>query len=786
MLAVTYSRAIRVALFVCTLLVPLAIVPWTPQPLEINKQTLAILCVVVAALAWLGRSVVEKRFVLRREWLFALPMLAVLAALLSPGITSAPYLSIVGQAGQEYTSILTMAVFAVLFMLLAHEAGDPRVQRTLYTALIVGGSVLSLYVLCTMAHILPSTWPYTLIGTPNALGFYLVAITALGSGLWLSSRSGTPHDVLPSGTGGVAVKACILFTAFVTLLLALVLDYSMLWLVMLVAMGTIAAFALVRAHEFPSVGRFLLPVTLFVTALVFLFLPGMFANPFPPEVALNNGASLNIATQTLSEHRAFFGSGAGTYAFDFAQYRDPSLAATDFWDTTFDRASNHLFTVVTTLGVVGLVLHLLFFVGLGGAVIAKLARERNHEDWKMTFAPFVAWVALAVTQLAYASNFTLLFAFWLFSGLLAAQLARRVSDVNFVRSPRAGLASSFVFVLTLVVLVTTLFVTVSRYRAEIAFGNALATDANGGLLDDVITSLDTAALRNRWSDIYYRNLGHALLLKTADVMQEEDANPVFVQELIGASVNAARQATALAPGNVVNWELQGDIYREIAPLVADADVFAVASYQKAVDLAPTNPKDHVGLARAFIARADKALIAMESDDEATASAATTVRTEALEAARQSLNAALSLRSTYASAQYYLAYVLERQGKVSDAIAAMETLRQTSPLDVGVAMQLGLLYLKQGKNDAAQGEFERAIEIAPNYANAHWYLASIFEQDDDIDAAIEEVEKVLALNQGNEMVQQRLDRLKQGQAAEEIPEPVAEGDTPVVGEGATTE
>lgn len=750
-----------------------------------NKQTLAILCTVIAALAWLGRSVVEKRFVARREWLLALPVLAVVCALLSPGIVLAPYLSIVGQAGQEYASILTMATFAVLFGLLAHEAGDHGFQRTMYAGLLASTSALALYVLFAMVHLLPAAWPYTLVGTPNALGFYLVAMTALGSALWLSSRDGSAHDVLPAGAGGVAVRACILFIAFVTLLLTLALDYSLLWVATLVTMGTIAAFALIRAQEFPSVGRFLLPVTFFVTSLVFLFLPSVLADPFPPEVALNNGASISIASQALSQHGPFFGSGAGTYAFDFVQYRDPSLATTDFWDVVFDRASSHILTVLTTLGVVGLAFHLLLMFGLGGAVVAKLARERRHEEWRMTFAPFVAWVSLALAQFLYASNFTLLFGFWLLSGVLAAQLARTAVDVNFVRSPRAGLASSFVFVLTLVLLVTTLFVTVSRYRAEMAFAKALATDSEGGLLDDVIASLDTAALRNRWSDIYYRNLGHALLLKTADVLQEADADPAFLQELVGASVNAARQATLLAPGNVVNWELQGDIYREIAPLVNGADAFAIASYEKAVTLSPANPKDYVGLARAYIARADIALMLAESEDEETATTAEATRTDALERARTALDAAIALRSTYAPAQYYLAYVLERQGKVSDAIAAMETLRRTDSLDVGVAMQLGLLYLKQGKNALAKGEFERALAIAPNYANAHWYLATLYEQDGDIASAIAEVEKVLALNPDNEAVTQRLDRLTRGQAEEEIPEPVVEeGTLPTIGEGAT--
>ena len=61
----------------------------------------------------------------------------------------------------------------------------------------------------------------------------------------------------------------------------------------------------------------------------------------------------------------------------------------------------------------------------------------------------------------------------------------------------------------------------------------------------------------------------------------------------------------------------------------------------------------------------------------------------------------------------------------------------------------------------------------SYANAHWFLASIYEQAGDIAAAVREVEAVLELNPGNDIVESRLERLLTGQISTEVPEAIEE-------------
>lgn len=756
----------RGALLCAALLVPLTYFPWTFEPLEINKQTVLVVCVVLAAFAWLGASVAERRVALRGEWVLGAIAFFVLVPLVATGTYDQPYMSFIGSSAQEYTSVLTHALLAVLVFLSPFVWGTAKSQVRLWTVMLLAAGVVAAAVIASYLGVnLPSV-----TGAANLTALYLLCMSLLGCTLWLTSR-GTPQDVLPAGTMGGLVRGAIVLTTIVTLWMLLAIDYTGLWIAALFGTCALFTFALVRAHEFPRLGRFILPMMLFVSATVFLFLPTAVQSPFVPEVALTQRAAWNVASQALHGNALFFGTGPGTYAFNYAQYHSADVNATEFWDVTFDRAQSHVMTLLPTYGVVGLALYLFVMIGVGSAAVRMIARARSHEEWKLAIAPTIAWVALAAAQFFLPMNMTLQFVYWLLTGILLVHASRTVRQYDFAASPRAGIVSSFVFVVLFVGLTMTLFVSVLRYRAEIAFAEAVALDKSGGELDAIIVLLDRAATINSWNDVYYRNLGHALLLKTGVMVNAEDGDPTRIQQFIAASLNAGKVATSLSSGNVDNWELRGSLYREVAPLISGADEFAISSWQNAVALAPNNPKEYVGLARAYIARADRLSVLMNGDDATSAAEAQEAHTAALVSAEGALSHAVTLKSDYTPAQYYLAQVYERQDKVSDAVKSMEALKAVAPNDVGVAMQLGLLYLRQGKNAVAKTELERALTIAPNYANAHWYLATIYEQENDIAAAISEVEKIAETDPTNALVTQRLERLRAGEASAEIPDPV---------------
>lgn len=766
---------IRRAFFGLVLLLPITALPWTVSPLEVNKQAVFYVFATVILLAWLGQSLLSRSLevVVGKVWI---PFLAFLAFLVvSTGLSHEGYLSVFGQANQEYTSAVTVVLMAAVAFVAAQMLDAAAIRRMGFFAL-VGSSIVGVIAMVSYGSLTIGPLPTNLIGTPNGLGVYLLVMAVLGCGMGIL---GTPD----SKAHRLVLWSLITVTTLTAVVTLLAIDYNVLW--GLAFVGSVALFGLSAFHPalLTRPVRFVLPMVLFVCSLFFFVLPTVVSNPYPPEVALNTSASWDIAKQVFQHGGWVFGTGPGTYSVDFAEYHSADLNGTSFWDTRFDRGSSALMTVLPTFGLFA-TLALIVGVALVLFLAIRSFRRAQHPDAIPWLAMFLVIVA---AWFVYPQNFVLTLFLWLGMAMVIRQMiGARMVTLSFDRSPRAGFGAAFFFVLSAIFLLTVAFATVSRYRAEVAFAQAVALDAQNGNIDDVIASLDTAASANRWSDVAYRNLASALLAKVSSVVQDKNADPEYVKSLIGAAVNAGIRATDLGPTNVSNWELRGDVYREVSPLIADASTFSVAAYQQAVGLSPANPRYLVGLARGYLAVVDVLTPIVKGDDKDQATQAEAAQTTALQNASDALLKAITFKSDYAEARYYLASVQERENKLADAVASMEIVRASAPNDVGVGLQLSLLYLRQGKNDLAKKELQRIIALAPNFANAHWYLASVLEEEKDIDGALIELETIMKLDPKNDTVQKKIDALKAGQKpVEVIPDPLPTTTTPVLPDAPVT-
>ena len=81
----------------------------------------------------------------------------------------------------------------------------------------------------------------------------------------------------------------------------------------------------------------------------------------------------------------------------------------------------------------------------------------------------------------------------------------------------------------------------------------------------------------------------------------------------------------------------------------------------------------------------------------------------------------------------------------------------------MAFELGLLYYRAGRKNDAFNALQRAVFLAPDYANARWYLALIYEERKDLDPAIEQLERILSaeVNKNNQLVISKLQDLRAG-------------------------
>jgi tetratricopeptide (TPR) repeat protein len=581
---------------------------------------------------------------------------------------------------------------------------------------------------------------------------------------------------------GLATLAWIL--AVVSLFILIVIDYWPVWITLIAGLGTFIAFSMVRPQAVLHPSRFVLPSLLLAAAALFLFaLPNPFSVTVPQEVTLNYNTSADIVQKTWNETSPWWGSGPGTFMFRYAQDHGTEVNSTSFWDTRFDRASSHLLTLAASIGKIGLVAWGVFAAAVLGVALLALARKKPERD-ELVVAPLCAFVAIVAGLCAYTANTTLVFAFFVVSAWVVGCSTSAAWHRSFKQSPAGGLAIGTLFVVSLLAISTGVFLCGQRYVAEAAFAKAVRLDRNGGDVQDILSQVDRAASANRFEDIYYRNLAQALLQKLADEMQNVDDTQKIADDkqqyllaLTSAGVNAAVHATDLSPNQALNWLARGDVYRSLIPLSASAGDQALAAYAKAASLEPSNPSDVTELGKAYLAIAaqEQTLAAGASGEEKTA-AENRVQ-GALQHAEAAFLQAITLKADYGPAHFELALTYEQQGRLDDAVGKMESVAKYNSLDIGVAFQLGLLYVRRGSEgdvERAQEQFEHVVSLAPSYSNARWFLASIYEQEGKIDAAIQQIEAVLSLNPDNEIVKARLERLKSGVLSPEIPPVLTDG------------
>lgn len=682
-----FSALTRWSAYLLFFLTPIFLLPWTSNVLEVNKQMLLVLLTAVALMSWLGSMVVQKRLTFKTGWLNLPPALFLLFALVSSIGSLAGYQTWVGQASQEYTSFLTTAVLVFLFYVLMNVRDELPVAGGSMVALFSSAAIAGLLGLLSLGgwfqlpFAFAGTAGFNTVGTVNGFAAFLCAVMFMGIAAWLVS--GTRPGVLPEGGAGMATRALIAFDVVIALIVMVAVDVSSLWIVSAIGVLALAAFGFFRAAAFPDPRRFSLPLfVLFVSVLLFFFRTPLSLNA-PAVVSPSYSASWGIAKAVLSEGwpRLVAGSGPGTFAFDYALSRPNAVNGTIFWNTHFDRAKSHVLTLLATFGSAGALLWLATMLAVGTSALARLLRQKDAASWQTTFVLFSGWLALFVTHLLSSSNVTLSFLLWGVSGLLAAECARSTVETDFGRSPRLGLASSFAFVLVAVAVLATLFVNGGRYAAEMAFAKAVAQDAAGIDAGEVIASVSRAVTLNPLSDVYQRNLASAYLSR-------------------------ARATIASASGKELSADERAAVSQDIAA--------AVNASKRATELEPNNASNWS--VRAMVYR-DVMPFVTNAEDFA---AATVQQAIALEPGNP-------------------AHLVDL-GRIQLAVAERATqLKGADNAELAAAAATS----ESDNLAAAEQSFLAAVELKPDYAVAHYYLAATYEREGRMEDATTRLEALRA-------------------------------------------
>ncbi|MBI4280889.1 tetratricopeptide repeat protein [Candidatus Uhrbacteria bacterium] len=745
-------------------LFPLFFIPVLRDQWELPKQLLLLGFMTLVGLVWLLEILFTRLVALRKTFLFFFLGMYGLAVSLATITSLDKYGSLFGGSSGAYASLASLIGFFLFVFFGLNSLRIDRLIRRALTALFFASFLMAMVALFEISGLaipyLPPSLFWNPLGSPFTFGFFEAIVVLLSSGVLLWDSAGQFR------WGSILLRSLALAAGATALLFLFFLDWRIAWLIVAGGTGLLLLFLFVFSPRLVSFFKTLFSVVAFVVALLFLLVRTPYPLRVSTEIAPNLAVSWQVAKGTLQEHPAF-GSGPATYALDFARYRPASLSASAFWNVRFDRGVNYFLTLLPTVGLVGGFLWLLFLGVVTGGGIRRFWQSKEGNDRLMFLTFFIPWLGVVVGQFLHHSNMTLEFIFWFLTIIVIGGISRKFLVSDFVASPRALLGVSLggvVFVVTMAIL---LLLGISRGRAWVSFSQAIRANAVSDI-SGTREALVRATLRDPRTDVFSRNLAQVRLLEALRA-----GTPREAQTLLNAALASARRATELGSADAANWMMLGSIARELTPFVEGAGELGLDAFRRARELEPQNPVYPTEAGRVALLRAERLRGQVTAKDEVVRAAAQTRLAENLSEAEQLFSQAIELKQDYAPAHFYLALTLERQGRVAEAIGRMEAVAAQNPRDVGVIFQLGLLYLNSQQWEKAEGQFTAALALSPNYANAHWYLASIYESRGNLDGAIREIEAVATFDPTNQMVQDRLRDLRQGRAAAELPAPVEE-------------
>lgn len=767
-------------------LVPLFFSSLTIDVLELNKQTLLIILAGIAGIAWLGKAMADKQFTIVHNWIHLVAVVFGLGYLLVSLLSSDRYLSMVGTLGQMPWAFSTIAALVVFYVVAVHRIRQTAQVYDFIFSFLVSSLIAGVYGLLQMFGIflipvtVSQTNTFTTIGSVFSFAVYMTVPLIIAASL---AFHGCRNNVCLLGsakTGGAVARGLLWATMVVSLVVLILVDYWVAWAALLFGTLLTVAIGYLRTREIGAPRKLAIPGVLVAFSLLLLVFRTPVNLSFPSEVSPSPSATIDIAKETLRES-PIFGSGPGTWIYDYAQYRVQMVNLSPFWNVRFDRGSSFFLTLLATTGIIGAALWLLLIISGIVKSAGHLMTERNEDVWYAYLIVFTGWMTLVFASFFYNFNMAHLFALWFLFSLLGSLVGKNTMTWDARKSAYAYGVLSVVFIVALIGGISVTWLTGQRYVADAAFTSAVNDFRAGATIDTVIAKIQKAASLNPMLDMYKRNLSQAHLIKAANLIQAgatPEAIPA-IQNEIKLAVDMGLNATEVSPANVDNWSNLGLIYQSVASFTRGADEFAIKNYEEASLREPQNPVFLNEIGKLYLLRSDAYRTQLSTGDASAKAETQKNVNDNLALGEQKLKAAIVAKPDYLPARYHLGIVYERQGRVKDAITELENVLRINNKDLGVAFELSILYYRNNQKNESLELMKQVSAIEPSNVNARWYLSAMLEERGEYQAALDQIKPLIEQYPDNQAIQQRMNSLTAAVNARlrpttrALPEPIRE-------------
>ncbi|MCX6721496.1 MAG: tetratricopeptide repeat protein [Candidatus Staskawiczbacteria bacterium] len=648
----------KYSLYTIIFLMPIFFLPWTSDVLDFNKQTLLVFLGFIALFAWMLKVLISGKFEFNIGKIHIVAGVLFLIYLLATIFSVNKYGSFWGWPQSSAESMLSLIGLAVFYFLACNVLS----RKNILTGVIIF-SISALIAEIVGVFQLSGLFTINTIGSTGSLGFFAAIMLPLSIVLMILAKKWWK----------ILFALELIFSATV---LFLVNYHIVLWAVV-AGCAVVMIFGTMKRDVFD--GRWMvLPMFFMAVSLFFIILSLQlpFITQKADEIFLSQKTSLSLSFQAIKE-RPIFGSGPGTFNYDFLKFKDPNFSQSSLWNVIFNQAGSKILNDLATVGILGLLAFLAFivlpiFYGIKFFIFQKPEKISN-DYWILTLGILGALITCAVSYFLYNFNVVLIFVCFFMIASLIALISENKREYELKPSSLLTLIVTFVFTLVFIFGLGILILDGQRYVAEINYYQGLLS-WQAGKTDQGLKSLEIAASMNPSSDLYFSQLSQAYLIKLQQELQNATSAPSDekknkVQTLVANSINAGKIATDLNPKSVNNWSLRGYVYQNLFSIMPDAGTWAITSYDEALKLDPNNPYLFAQKGNVFFAAAS--ILAEDKQVE---------KNQALAQAKEQLEKSLALNPDYSNALYSLGLVYDALGQKNKAIEEFTKVRQLNPED----------------------------------------------------------------------------------------------------------
>ncbi len=592
----TFDKLSFLVLFLVVILLPIFFLPFTNFPIEISKGLLLVVGLALCVIFWAIARFFDGEIILPKSLSLLAGLGIVMVFFLSATFSGSSAVSFfgtmfdVGTFWFMFVGFLLMMMCAIIF----RDARDAKIilfGAVLSSAVVLIFQALRLFFGGALSFGVLGDTTHNLIGSWNAFGIF-AGLSALISLLVVEFFPTTRVE-----------KLLLQGLTLLSLLLIAAVNFSFVWSLLGVFALIIFVYKLsLTSNNIDSEGkRHHFPVFSFVVILVTLlfFISGQFIGSILPnyfkltniEVSPSLSSTVDVSISALKVD-PFLGIGPNRFSVAWSMYKPVEINSTAFFDTSFGSGSGLLPTFMTTVGSLGVLVWLVFFIALiWGGVKSIFSSIRNGDNWE-TMAFFVLSFYLFVSSFFYSTGavlFLLALAFaGVFIGLSSSSAPKGQISLAFLNDHRKSFFSILTLVLIIIISVGISFKYIERFVSVSYFRQALTAP-------DIETAEKSIgkALSLYTNDLYLRTYSQIYLLKLNSIVTKEslsEEEKASIQTNLDQAVNGAQMATTFDSKNYSNFQSLGAVYQNLGAIgIKDTYPKAIEAYKTASTLNPKSP-----------------------------------------------------------------------------------------------------------------------------------------------------------------------------------------------------